>query len=148
MEIEGEAYWDGLYSDNPPTDELLDPDIVGNDNIPDEIWVIQINPKTCKAIPDSPEEIFDRRNEMIGNESLFQDLQKIDLINKLLKKGAFTKEYLAKYRIIETRTVEMSSDLQESLNYSSKLNRDSDHINRLIQDGERQGKRFLGTDRE
>ena len=83
-----DAYWDGLFSDNPPTDELLDPDVVGYENKPDEMWVIQINPTTCKSFPNTPEDIGDRRNEMIGNESLFQDLQKISMINKFLKQGA------------------------------------------------------------
>lgn len=145
VKIGEDAYWDGLFSDNPPTDELLDPDIVGKENKPDEIWVIQINPKTCKSIPDTPEEIADRRNEMIGNESLFQDLQKIDMINKLLEQGAFAKEFLVKhnYKPVKVRIVEMSLELQESLNYSTKINRSADHINRLIEDGEKQGNKFL-----
>jgi NTE family protein len=140
-----DAYWDGLFSDNPPTDELLDPEVVGQENKPDEIWVIQINPKTCKSVPKAPEEIADRRNEMIGNESLFQDLQKISLINKFLEQGAFAGEFLAEhgYKPVEVRIVEMSSELQHSLNYSTKINRSAGHINRLIEDGEKQGKKFL-----
>jgi NTE family protein len=63
------AYWDGLFSDNPPTEELLDPDTVRIENKPDEIWIIQINPTKCEEVPVTPEEIVDRRNEMIGNES-------------------------------------------------------------------------------
>lgn len=146
VKIGEDAYWDGLFSDNPPTDEFLHPEIVGSDNLPNEIWIIQINPKTRKTIPETPAEIVDRRNEMIGNESLFQDIQKIELLNYLLKEGAFKKEFLAKYHIkepVEVRIVEMSPELQESLNYSSKLSRDSKHINRLIQDGEKQGNKFL-----
>jgi NTE family protein len=143
VEIGENAYWDGLFSDNPPTDELLDSELVGIDNIPDELWIIQINPKTCKSIPTSPQDIIDRRNEMIGNESLFQDLEKIELINRFLEKGAFTKEFLAKYRPIKIHIIEMSHDLQERLDYASKLNRDSKFINSLIEDGEKQGKKFL-----
>ena len=145
VKIGNDAYWDGLFSDNPPTDELLDPEVVGKENKPDEIWVIQINPKTCKSVPDTPEEIADRRNEMIGNESLFQDLQKIEMINKFLEQGAFATEFVVKhdYRPVKVRSVEMSPELQESLNYSTKINRNADHINRLIEDGERQGNKFL-----
>jgi len=145
VEIGEDAYWDGLFSDNPPTDELLDPDVVGNGNKPDEIWVIQINPTTCKTVPDTLEDIADRRNEMIGNESLFQDLQKIDMINRFLKQGAFTKEFLAEhnYKPVDVRIVEMSPVLQESLSYSTKINRSADHINRLIEDGQKRGGEFL-----
>ncbi len=140
-----DAYWDGLFSDNPPTDELLKPSIVGRENRPDELWVIQINPKTRKDVPDEPEEIVDRRNEMIGNESLFQDLQKIDMINKFLKDGAFIKKYQDKYKYVHVHDniIEMSKELQETLSYSSKLDRSSKNINRLIGDGEKQAATFL-----
>jgi hypothetical protein len=37
----------------------------------------------------------------------------------------------------------MSEELQESLDYSTKENRDVDFINLLIHDGEEEGKRFL-----
>jgi NTE family protein len=145
VRIGKDAYWDGLFSDNPPTDELLDPDIVGIENKPDEVWIIQINPKGCKNVPVTPQEIIDRRNEMIGNESLFQDIAKIELINKLIRKGAFAKEFLDNYhyKVVEIRIVQMSEELQESLDYSTKINRDVDFINLLIHDGEEEGKRFL-----
>ena len=145
VRIGKDIYWDGLFSDNPPTDELLDPDIVGIENKPDEIWIIQINPRECKDVPDTPEEIVDRRNEMIGNESLFQDISKIELINKLLRKGAFAKDFLDNYhyRIVEIRIVQPSEELQESLSYATKISRDADYINMLIHDGEQQGRSFL-----
>lgn len=146
VKIGESSYWDGLFSDNPPTEELLDSQFVG-DNMPDEIWIIQINPKTSNAIPVKPQDIIDRRNEMIGNESLFQDIQKIDLINRLLKENAFTEEFLAKrktpYKQIKRHFIEMSPEVHESLDYASKLNRDSEYIDYLIRDGEKQGREFL-----
>jgi NTE family protein len=63
-------YWDGLFSDNPPVQELIRARSVGGERTPDEVWVIQINPKTCKTVPTTPAEIVDRRNEMVGNVSL------------------------------------------------------------------------------
>lgn len=77
VEIGDGVYWDGLFSDNPPTDELIDEDIVGKNNIPDQLWVIQINPRECDAIPETIDKITDRRNEMISNATLFKDLQHI-----------------------------------------------------------------------
>lgn len=147
VEIEEHAYWDGLFSDNPPTDELLDDEFVGTDNIPDEIWIIQINPKTRKDIPSTPQDISDRRNEMIGNESLFQDIEKINLINRFLEQGAFTNEFLTKrkYKPIKIHIIEMSPEVQDNLDYASKINRDSKHIDSLIEDGEKQGNKFLAS---
>ena len=147
VKIGEHAYWDGLFSDNPPTDELFDDELVGTDNIPDEVWIIQINPKTRKVIPNTPQDISDRRNEMIGNESLFQDIEKINLINRLLEQGAFNDTFLAKhkYKQIKIHIIEMSPEMQEDLDYSSKINRDSKHIDRLIEDGEKQSNIFLET---
>lgn len=135
VRIGEDAYWDGLFSDNPPTDELINPEVVGMENLPDEIWVIRINPKTTKSVPDTPEEIVDRRNEMIGNESLFQNIQKIEMINYLIEQKAFTEAFLKKYHIkkpIKIRFVNMSQELEESLDYSSKLNRSADYLARTV----------------
>lgn len=86
VEIGGSAYWDGLFSDNPPTDELIDDEIVGPQNIPDQLWVVQINPQKSERVPNTTEEIIDRRNEMIGNASLYQDLQHICRVNKWVRR--------------------------------------------------------------
>jgi NTE family protein len=39
--------------------------------------------------------------------------------------------------------IEMSAELANSLNYESKLDRSPANIQRLIADGEKQGKQFL-----
>ncbi len=141
VQIETDAYWDGLLSDNPPTDELIDGDFVGADRKPNELWVIQINPETRGEIPKTPEQILDRRNEMIGNQSLFQDLKHIEMVNKFLKDGAFTEKYVKKrsYRHVDIFIIKMSEDLLETLAHSSKLNRDAAFIDRLMKNGESQG---------
>src|SRR5215216_6049861 len=54
---DGGTYWDGLFSQNPPVRELTD-------ERPDEIWVIQINPKELETEPKTVAEIADRRNEL------------------------------------------------------------------------------------
>jgi NTE family protein len=145
VQIGKDAYWDGLFSDNPPTDELIDRDFVGKNRIPDELWVIQINPKTCKEVPETTEEVFDRRNEMIGNESLFQDLKHIMMVNKFLKNGAFKEDYIKKHdkKIIEIFLIKMPDERADTLDYSSKLDRKAAYIDCLIEDGESQGNLFL-----
>jgi NTE family protein len=143
VETGGNVYWDGLFADNPPVDELLDEEMVGSENLPDELWVIQINPETRATVPMSSRDIIDRRNEMIGNVSLHQDLFKIELINRLLEKGAFTEAFKAKYRPVDIQMVIMSPELQERLDYASKLNRDAGFIQRLFKEGERQGRDLL-----
>jgi NTE family protein len=72
VQIDGDAYWDGLFSDNPPLEELVRARSVGVANVPQEIWVIKINSTTCKHAPELPDDIVDRRNQLEGNISLFQ----------------------------------------------------------------------------
>ena len=47
--------------------EVIRPVFVGAENIPDEIWVIQINPTAVESLPKTNSQIFDRRNQMEGN---------------------------------------------------------------------------------
>ncbi|MBM5572440.1 MULTISPECIES: patatin-like phospholipase family protein [Deefgea] len=160
VEFDGKAYWDGLFSDNPPVDEVIRPIYVGENNIPEEIWVIKINPNGCKEVPKTPEAIADRRNEMIGNMSLFQQLASVRTLNELLLKNAFTPEFLALNGVKapikiprclsmdETRPyhipfLEMSTELQSTLDYESKLDRSPKNIRPLMADGESQGKLFI-----
>jgi NTE family protein len=158
--IETMAYWDGLFSDNPPIRSLIRREFVGIENIPDEIWVIKINPTSRDKIPVQSDDIADRRNELEGNVSLFQGLDQIELINQLFLKGAFKEEYLREIALTEPfkipksfpedpdqdyhiPMIEMSAELANSLNYESKLDRSPANIQRLIADGEKQGKQFL-----
>jgi hypothetical protein len=50
-------------------------------DLPDEVWVIQINPTGRDEEPDTTETIADRRNELAGNLSLYQELPFIERIN-------------------------------------------------------------------
>ena len=145
VKIEDDYYWDGLFSDNPPTNELIQREYVDIDKKPDQLWVIQINPRERQQVPTAPEDILDRRNEMIGNGSLFQDLEHIEMVNKFLRKNAFKKEFVDKNNLkcIEIFTIQMSEPLLENLDYASKLDRKSSHIQHLIADGEKQAQLFL-----
>jgi NTE family protein len=160
VEIGQDAYWDGLFSDNPPITELISTDYVGQGNIPQEIWVIKLNPTRRDSIPVEVDDILDRRNELEGNVSLFQSLQSIEKINDYFLRGAFKEEFLEELGFREPIKIprsfidkpdkpyyipfiEMSRDLQKSLNYESKLDRAPERINQLIEDGKQQGKKFL-----
>lgn len=145
VEIGDGAYWDGLFSDNPPTDELIDDEIVGKENIPDQLWVIQINPKKRERIPQTSEEIIDRRNEMVGNVSLFQDLQHISRVNKWLTRGAFNEKYKKDHnlKVVDIFVIQMPVEIQRRLNFTSKLDRNDNYIQELISHGEESGQKFL-----
>ena len=160
VELKTMAYWDGLFSDNPPIQDVLRRETVGIKNIAQEIWVIKINPTKCGTIPVEPNEIADRRNQLEGNVSLFQSLGEIEDLNRRISEGAFKREFLAKVDVKEPikipksfredpdhpwhiPMIEMSDELQKTLTYEDKLDRSPENINRLIEDGEKQGHKFL-----
>jgi predicted acylesterase/phospholipase RssA len=76
VHTDGGSYWDGLFSQNPPVRGLLD-------THPDELWVIQINPTSLDSVPRSVLAIADRRNELAGNLSLYQELNFVKKIDQL-----------------------------------------------------------------
>lgn len=161
VEIGQDAYWDGIYSDNPPITELIDPGFVRSPaNIPQEIWVIKLNPTRRDMVPILPDDILDRRNELEGNLSLFQSLRALETLNNVLLRGGYKEEFLDELGIREPIKIprsfvdlpdkpyyipfiEMSSDLQKSLNYESKLDRNPNFIAQLIEDGKQQARKFL-----
>ena len=129
------VYWDGLFSQNPPVREVLD-------SRPDELWVIQINATAIAEEPRTVLDIADRRNELAGNLSLFQELSSIETIDRLLDQGTLAAD--GPYRPIVVRVLELSrTRLSRLLGPSSKLNRDRDFLEELISQGGQQADEFL-----
>ncbi len=160
VEIGKEAYWDGLFSDNPPVDELIRPVFVGPDNLAQEIWLIKINPTNRETVPVQPDHIFDRRNQLEGNISLFHQLTHLEMLNDLLLADAFKEEFLRTLHVkspvripksfdndpdkpYHIPCIEMSSEVQKVLDYESKIDRGSKNIDVLFKDGQTQARAFL-----
>jgi NTE family protein len=162
VEIGEDAYWDGLFSDNPPVQELIRPQSVGLENIPDEIWIIKINQTRVDEIPKRPDDIVDRRNQLDGNISLFHQLRHLEFLNDLLLADAFRPEFLARLDIrspiripksfhtdadkpYHIPCIEMSQELNDELDFESKIDRSGANIRRLIDAGEERARLFLST---
>lgn len=135
VSVDGGTFWDGLFSQNPPIRELVE-------LRPDEIWVIQINPTRRDAEPRTVLEISDRRNELAGNLSLYQELHFVEKIDEWIEAGILAED--AGYKSIVVRIVELSpSRVRWSLGARSKLNRDPTFIRDLIAHGRAQADEFL-----
>jgi NTE family protein len=134
---DGGTYWDGLFSQNPPVRELTDEG-------PNEIWVVQINSKELETEPRTVVEIADRRNELSGNLSLYQELHSIEKIDQLLEEGLLSRD--GKYKQIVVRVIELSrSRFPQSLGTASKANRDPRFIEDLMSHGEDRAEEFLAA---
>jgi len=148
VNVNGHAYWDGIFSSNPPVAAFLQQAAMGGHALPQEIWVVQVNQTKHGFVPERPSDITDRRNELAGNLSLHHELQLIEIVNQLILQHALTPVVRARLQVdaaepIAVRFIRMSKELGESLDYPSKLSRHPTHIRNLIQDGERQASAFL-----
>jgi NTE family protein len=165
VEIGEDAYWDGLFSDNPPIEELIRPRTVGVENVPEEIWLIKINPTANKKIPLMADDIIDRRNQLEGNISLFHQLDHIEMINDMILADAFRPEFLARFDIkapiripksfgtdpdrpYHIPCIEMPPEVQEKLDYEGKLDRSAANIDWLVEQGLAAGEAFLARRKE
>ena len=81
VEIDGEPYWDGGYSGNP----ALWPISYGSDAL--DVVLVKINPLLRPDLPDTPEEIADRVNEITFNASLIGEMRAIAFVQKLVAQG-------------------------------------------------------------
>lgn len=137
VHVDGQSYWDGLFSQNPPVRDLLEVE-------PDELWVIQINPQAIDREPRTLTEISDRRNELSGNLSLYQELGFIEAIDRLLAEGTLRPD--RGYKHVTVRVIEMPRNVQSRyLGPASKVNRDPEFLRGLMASGAEQADRFLIT---
>jgi len=106
------------------------------------------------------DDIIDRRNQLEGNISLFQQLRHVEMLNDMLLSHAFRPEFLDQFDIkmpvripksfssspdkpYHIPCIEMSDELQETLDYESKIDRSATHIGHLISEGELCARTFL-----
>lgn len=160
VEIGGRWYWDGLFSDNPPVSELIQAAFVGAHNVPGEIWVVKVNPTRVDRLPQGFDAIGDRRAEIVGNLSLFQQLDALRIVNHLVMTGALRNDFLRDYEVAgpvripqafddepvqpyHLPFIEPSPELVAEIDYEGKLDRRREHVERLMADGQRQATAFL-----
>ena len=91
---------------------------------------------------------------------MFQQLRHLEMLNDMLLQNAFQPEFLARFDIkspvripksfaadpdkpYHIPTIEMPPELQDTLDFESKLDRSSSNIDRLIAEGEESARRFL-----
>lgn len=147
IEVDGRWMWDGLFSVNPPVNEMLDFDI-------DELWVVQINPQTSQDIPRTAADIIDRRNELAGNISLAQELHFAHVINQLidangtLLKPAPAGEARRNFRKVGLRVLNagLVPGGGQLFDYASKLDRSPGFIAALMARGQAAANAFFTPD--
>ncbi|HMW17689.1 MAG TPA: patatin-like phospholipase family protein [Accumulibacter sp.] len=140
-------YWDGVFSQNPPIREFAASTCC--EETPDEIWVIRINPQKRTSEPTKLAAIEDRRNELSGNLSLFQELRFIETVNQWLARieqftdaDAPLRAAFANYKPITVYMLTMAPDHAE-LGLASKFDRSPAFVQRLREHGAARAEQFL-----
>lgn len=137
VETAGGTYWDGLFSQNPPVRDLLAA-------LPDELWVIQITPSAVDRLPRTLTAIADRRGELAGNLSLYQELAFVETLNRLIDDGRLQPGGEIGRTVV--RVIELPREiLPRALGAASKADRSPAFLQRLIDSGKEQAGKFLGA---
>ncbi len=150
MQIGEDYYWDGLFSSNPPLSPLIRPIRMGNGRMPEEIWIVMIDPLEYHKVPTSPDEILERRTQMTSNISLVQDIEKVAMQWIMVNNGGVKPEFLdamgfSHAHQLRIRFIKISEGIQRTLDYSSKLSRSPQLIDGLIAEGKAQAEQFMAT---
>jgi NTE family protein len=93
VEIDGEAYWDGGYMGNPALYPLFYATATA------DLLLVQINPLRRDDVPDAPQEILDRVNEISFNASLLHELRAIAFVQRLLDENRVDPKLYKRVRL-------------------------------------------------
>jgi NTE family protein len=132
----GGYFWDGLYSQNPPVHEFFarthDEPGFGAEEMPDEVWIVRINPQQWPYVPETNADIQDRENELMGNLSLHKEL---DFILKVNKWSRDYPDFGRDHKQVTVRTIKMKEKTADHLQYASKFNRSREFSEELCDEG-------------
>lgn len=128
--VEGEAYWDGGYSVNPPLSPFLAMDG------PIDVLLVQINPMSA-AVPDTMHDVQQRAQELAFNAGLLSQVRAVAHINQLVALGLLPAE-----RMIRLHRISGSDDLQR-FPASSRASADAGVIRELFALGREAGARWV-----
>jgi NTE family protein len=128
-----EAFWDGGYTGNPALFPLF------NQELPDDLVIININPLERDNLPITPKQIQNRINEISFNSSLLRELRAIEFVQRLLDQGALEEGRMSRVR------VHMIADdaLMEQLSVATKMVPNPVVIATLKDAGQRAAEQFL-----
>ena len=93
VEIDGEAYWDGGYTGNPPIFPLIYNCSSG------DVVIVQLSPTRREELPRSSLEILNRVNEISFNSSLLREMRAIRFVTRLIDDGTVVDGSLRRMRI-------------------------------------------------
>jgi NTE family protein len=137
IEINGEAYWDGGLTANPPLFPLV------HKCTARDIMVVLLHPHPKSGTPVTADAIWHRLTEMGFSSTFFTELQGLMQAQREARRGWFTLGRLERrLRHLNMHVVE-SQELMSQLSPHSKLNAHPTFINGLREEGRLHAERWL-----
>lgn len=137
VEIDGEAYWDGGLTSNPPLFPLV------HKCTARDIMVVLLHPHPLAKTPITADDIWHRLTEMGFSSTFFTELQGLTLAQREAKRGWFSLGRLERrLRQLNMHVVE-SQELMSRLGKHSKLNTHPAFINGLHEEGRMRAQAWL-----
>ncbi len=133
VEIDGEPFWDGGYSGNPAIWPLT------YNTAALDVVLVKINPLVRPDLPNTPEEIADRVNEITFNAGLISEMRAINFVQRLIEEGRVDT---GEYKNLRLHMVADDAGLAP-LHASSKLNTSVEFLEALHALGRAAADRFL-----
>ena len=129
IEIDGEAYWDGGLSANPPIRPLL------YQCDTSDVLIVLLHPRRRLEVPTQADDIWHRLTEISFSSALFAELQGIALAKREANRSLFAMGRLErKLRRLNMHLID-SQKLMSQLPSMSKLNTRAAFINALRDEG-------------
>jgi NTE family protein len=130
VEIEGQHYWDGGYTSNPPLLPFL------QTKQSEDVLLVQIYPARREDTPTSSREIAGRTSEIAFNAPLFAELRALDAVDRLAEKQGRGARRLRLHRIV-------LDDNEVATDAASRMNNHFEFFQTLYELGRRAAQRFL-----
>jgi NTE family protein len=137
IEIDGEAYWDGGLTANPPLFPLLE------NCLADDLIMVLLHPAPATATPSSADEISRRLTEIGFTAGFFAEVQGLALAKRQAERGWFSLGRLQrKLRRSHTHLID-SREFMSRLSTLSKANTHSSFIAALREEGRNRAELWL-----
>lgn len=131
VEVDGEPYWDGGFTGNPPILPFL------NATDTDDVLLVQISPLRRDKVPTTARDIVHRVNEITFNSALDTELRALDHINRIAADGGNGRT-----RRINVHRIVLEN-VGSKLTMGSRLKTDKNFLTLLHRAGRRAARRFL-----
>lgn len=138
VEIEGEAYWDGGYTGNPPIGPVL------REGRVTDLMIVGINPLVREEVPKSARDIINRVNEISFNSTFWLELTAIGLMKILRDEGVLDAQRVP---LLHFHAIDAGAVLGH-LGASSKMNNSPLFLEHLFGMGKQEGEAWLAANRD